>query len=84
MSEAFNAFIENIAGDAEEFCKVMYQNSLLNQAVNYGFRSGMSETEVLRSVVLSAIKIGDDETKRKIHEMMVSHNPIYQGGSYDT
>ena len=84
MSEAFSAFIENLAGDDEEFCKVMHQNSLLNHAVNHGFRSGMSEIEVLRSVVLAAIKISDAETERKIHEMMLSPSPVYKGGYHDT
>ena len=74
-SDAYNRFLENLCEGKEGELKSMQYNSMVNQCIQLGFRSGVSEVETLRSAILAMIKVSDDDLEEKLIKAMNSVTP---------
>lgn len=77
-SEAYSRFIDNITDGNEQDAEIMLSNSMVYRCIQAGFVNGMSETETVRSIILSIIKISDEDMKAKIHKAMTSTLPAFK------
>lgn len=71
QSETYEKFLKTL--DESEF-KVWQQNALINQAVQLGLRSDLTEVETLKVIIMSMLKIYNDDVTEKLDEMM--RNPV--------
>lgn len=74
-SEAYDQFIANLCDGNDSEIEVMLNNRIINQCIQLGFRSGMTEVETLRVAILAIIKISDEATESKIKEFMMRAHP---------
>jgi len=76
-SEAYGKFINNMGRDHK--LDLMLSNSIVNQCINLGHVSGMSEVETLKFAIAAMIKLSDDDLKNKIDLAMRRVNPYSKG-----
>lgn len=64
---AFIKFRENLGWRIKELYNT---DAMIHRAIDYGFDCGMSEVEVLTSIIYVQKQIADEETKRKLDCLM--------------
>lgn len=74
-SDAYNKFLTNICEDREIELQVMLNNNLINQCIQNGYYSGMTEIETLRAAIIAMIHVSDKYLEDKIKNAMLSCAP---------
>lgn len=72
-TETYNKFLSNL--DDSQY-KSWMQNSLINNAVQLGLRSDLTEVETLKVIILSMIKIHDEHMNNKLLAILNNPSPI--------
>lgn len=75
-SEAFETFLKNVIGEDDALLVNYLNNSTVNRCIQNGFNSGMSETEALRALIITLVKLADDDLQRKMLDMMNKPAPV--------